>query len=80
MPCFTRCTKDLILNPSGYMAPEYVVQGKLTEKVDVYSFGVLVIEVVSGKKNSSFYQASVSLLQQVLLSLKSLVCHKFHSK
>nr|GLL32726.1 cysteine-rich receptor-like protein kinase 3 [Ipomoea trifida] len=48
----------------GYMAPEYVVQGKLTEKADVYSFGVLVIEVVSGKKNSSFYQTSVSLLQQ----------------
>ncbi|GFZ00065.1 cysteine-rich RLK (RECEPTOR-like protein kinase) 3 [Actinidia rufa] len=34
----------------GYMAPEYVVRGKLTEKADVYSFGVLVIEVVSGKK------------------------------
>ena len=32
------------------MAPEYVVRGKLTEKADVYSFGVLVIEIVSGKK------------------------------
>nr|GMD26272.1 cysteine-rich receptor-like protein kinase 3 [Ipomoea batatas] len=64
MSRFTRCTNDLSLNTSGYMAPEYVVQGKLTEKADVYSFGVLVIEVVSGKKNSSFYQTSVSLLQQ----------------
>ncbi|KAL2344361.1 hypothetical protein Fmac_005646 [Flemingia macrophylla] len=30
----------------GYMAPEYIVCGKLTEKADVYSFGVLVIEIV----------------------------------
>uniref|UniRef100_A0A2N9EZG5 Protein kinase domain-containing protein n=1 Tax=Fagus sylvatica TaxID=28930 RepID=A0A2N9EZG5_FAGSY len=30
----------------GYMAPEYIVRGILTEKADVYSFGVLVLEVV----------------------------------
>ncbi|KAJ0231946.1 Cysteine-rich receptor-like protein kinase 2 [Hirschfeldia incana] len=34
----------------GYMAPEYVVHGQLTEKVDVYSFGVLVLEIVTGKQ------------------------------
>ncbi|GLT46424.1 hypothetical protein SLA2020_201740 [Shorea laevis] len=49
----------------GYMAPEYVVRGKLTEKADVYSFGVLVIEVICGKKNSAFSQDSVSILQMV---------------
>lgn len=47
------------------MAPEYVVCGKLTEKADVYSFGVLVIEIVSGKRNSSFIMNSSSLLQTV---------------
>lgn len=49
----------------GYMAPEYVVRGKLTEKVDVYSFGVLVIEVVSGKGKNSVPQDSRSILQKV---------------
>ena len=38
------------------MAPEYLVQGQLTEKADVYSFGVLVLEIVSGMRNSSFKQ------------------------
>lgn len=47
------------------MAPEYVVRGKLTEKADVYSFGVLVIEIVSGKKISSYIMNSSSLLQTV---------------
>ncbi|CAK8561983.1 unnamed protein product [Lathyrus sativus] len=49
----------------GYMAPEYVIRGKLTEKADVYSFGVLVIEIVSGKKNSSYVLNSSSILQTV---------------
>lgn len=34
----------------GYIAPEYVVHGQLTEKVDVYSYGMLVLEIVSGRK------------------------------
>jgi len=35
----------------GYLAPEYAIRGQLTEKVDVYSFGVLVLEIMSGRKN-----------------------------
>ncbi|KAA8533184.1 hypothetical protein F0562_033283 [Nyssa sinensis] len=49
----------------GYMAPEYIVRGKLTEKADIYSFGVLVIEVVCGKRNNAFSQDSFSILQRV---------------
>ncbi len=33
------------------MAPEYASRGQLSEKVDVFSFGVLVLEIVSGRKN-----------------------------
>lgn len=36
------------------MAPEYIANGQLTEKVDIYSFGVLVLEIVSGVQNNKF--------------------------
>ncbi|CAN6453189.1 unnamed protein product [Victoria cruziana] len=35
----------------GYMSPEYLAHGQLTEKADVYSFGVLLLEIVSGVQN-----------------------------
>jgi Protein tyrosine and serine/threonine kinase len=34
------------------MAPEYLVHGHLTEKADVFSFGVLVLEIVTGQRCS----------------------------
>ncbi|KAI3463021.1 hypothetical protein Pfo_019684 [Paulownia fortunei] len=49
----------------GYMAPEYLVKGQLTEKADVYSFGVLVLEIVCGRKNNALVEGSESLLQIV---------------
>lgn len=36
------------------MAPEYVMHGNLSIKADVYSFGVLLLEIISGQKNSNF--------------------------
>ncbi|KAL4639021.1 hypothetical protein ACB092_03G188100 [Castanea dentata] len=53
----------------GYMAPEYVLRGKLTEKAVVYSFGVLVIEVVSRKRNNTFSQYSYTILQMNLYGI-----------
>ncbi|KAL5997731.1 hypothetical protein ACLOJK_008661 [Asimina triloba] len=38
----------------GYMAPEYVVHGYLTEKADVYSFGIVTLEIVWGKRITKF--------------------------
>ncbi|XP_070664340.1 probable leucine-rich repeat receptor-like serine/threonine-protein kinase At3g14840 [Malus domestica] len=38
----------------GYMAPEYAMRGYLTDKADVYSFGILVLEIVSGRNNTTY--------------------------
>ncbi|KAH8952867.1 hypothetical protein BDL97_09G107100 [Sphagnum fallax] len=40
-----------IVGTMGYLAPEYATRGQLSEKVDVFSFGVLVLEIVSGRTN-----------------------------
>lgn len=37
------------------MAPEYAVLGHLSVKQDVYSFGVLVLEIVTGRKNTDIF-------------------------
>ncbi|XP_077230271.1 cysteine-rich receptor-like protein kinase 43 [Tasmannia lanceolata] len=39
---------------NGYMAPEYLMHGHLSVKADVFSFGIVILELVSGKTNSSF--------------------------
>ncbi|CAJ1978434.1 unnamed protein product [Sphenostylis stenocarpa] len=36
----------------GYLAPEYAMRGHLTEKADIFSFGVVALELVSGRPNS----------------------------
>ncbi|EOX92937.1 Leucine-rich repeat transmembrane protein kinase isoform 1 [Theobroma cacao] len=38
----------------GYMAPEYAMRGYLTNKADIYSFGVVALEIVSGKSNTNY--------------------------
>ncbi|KAL2233052.1 UNVERIFIED_CONTAM: Cysteine-rich receptor-like protein kinase 29 [Sesamum indicum] len=43
-----------IVGTYGYMAPEYANHGRISVKTDVFSFGVLVLEIVSGRKNNSF--------------------------
>ncbi|KAG0557806.1 hypothetical protein KC19_11G158400 [Ceratodon purpureus] len=40
-----------VAGTKGYLAPEYASLGQLSEKVDVYSFGVLCLEVLSGRRN-----------------------------
>ncbi|KAL7111231.1 hypothetical protein ACP275_05G075300 [Erythranthe tilingii] len=43
-----------IVGTYGYMAPEYARNGQFSVKLDVYSFGVLVLEIIIGQKNNSF--------------------------
>ncbi|KAB2071662.1 hypothetical protein ES319_A08G237900v1 [Gossypium barbadense] len=44
-----------IVGTYGYMAPEYVFRGHFSEKSDVFSYGVLLLEIISGRRNTSFY-------------------------
>jgi serine/threonine protein kinase len=43
-----------VVGTLGYMSPEYAWTGVFSEKSDIYSFGVLLLEIISGKKISSF--------------------------
>jgi hypothetical protein len=43
------------------MSPEYAMDGVFSMKSDVFSFGVLVLEIVSGKKNRGFYHTELDL-------------------
>ncbi|KAL2496101.1 G-type lectin S-receptor-like serine/threonine-protein kinase [Forsythia ovata] len=43
-----------VIGTYGYMAPEYAFDGKFSVKSDVYSMGVVLLEIVSGKKNRGF--------------------------
>ena len=55
-----RCSL-ILFTCSGYMSPEYAVFGKFSTKSDVFSFGVIMLEIVSGQKNSNSYQEHTSL-------------------
>ncbi|XP_059656689.1 G-type lectin S-receptor-like serine/threonine-protein kinase At1g67520 [Cornus florida] len=44
-----------VVGTYGYMAPEYAMEGIFSVKSDVFSFGVLMLEIVSGRRNNSFH-------------------------
>ncbi|ESQ34892.1 hypothetical protein EUTSA_v10007076mg [Eutrema salsugineum] len=61
---------------TGYLAPEYLIKGQLTEKADVYAFGVLIIEIATGKKNNAFTQGTSSVLYSVWEHYKANTLHR----
>ncbi|XVE51179.1 hypothetical protein DITRI_Ditri02bG0018600 [Diplodiscus trichospermus] len=52
----TQGTTKRVVGTYGYMSPEYAMQGQFSVKSDAFSFGVLVLEIISGQRNSNFNQ------------------------
>jgi len=46
---YKSCFVDLV---RGYTAPEYAIHGQLSEKADTYSYGIVVLEIISGQKST----------------------------
>ncbi|KAI9395737.1 hypothetical protein POPTR_004G023700v4 [Populus trichocarpa] len=68
-----------VVGTFGYMAPEYAMGGLFSVKSDVFSFGVILLEITSGKRSSGFY---LSEHGQTLLAYVCTIhrCHQnFHS-
>ncbi|KAJ4979443.1 hypothetical protein NE237_010223 [Protea cynaroides] len=57
----SQANTNRVIGTFGYMSPEYAMDGLFSEKSDVFSFGVMMLEIVSGKKNNGFYQTDRDL-------------------
>ncbi|KAF3674337.1 putative protein TOPLESS-like, partial [Capsicum annuum] len=57
----TEAVTDRVVGTYGYMAPEFAMEGAFSIKSDVFSFGVLMLEIVSGRRNTSLQQVDRSL-------------------
>ncbi|KAI3502250.1 hypothetical protein L1887_30282 [Cichorium endivia] len=60
----TEANTTRVVGTYGYMSPEYVLDGLFSVKSDVFSFGVVVLEIISGKRNTGYYhnQQALSLI------------------
>ncbi|KAK8997469.1 hypothetical protein V6N11_020946 [Hibiscus sabdariffa] len=56
----THANTNRVVGTYGYMAPEYATDGIFSVKSDVFSFGIVLLEIISGRKNRGFYHANQS--------------------
>ncbi|XP_030930943.1 G-type lectin S-receptor-like serine/threonine-protein kinase At4g03230 [Quercus lobata] len=57
----TEANTTKVAGTYGYMSPEYALNGIFSIKSDVFSFGVVLLEIISGKKNTGFYQSKEAM-------------------
>lgn len=58
-----------------YFAPEYLMHGIVDEKTDVYSFGVLLLEIITGRRALDDLNQSLVLWVNLFIFLNDLLCH-----
>ncbi|XP_028804419.1 G-type lectin S-receptor-like serine/threonine-protein kinase At1g11410 [Neltuma alba] len=58
----TEANTNCVVGTYGYMSPEYAMEGIFSIKSDAYSFGVLLLEIVTNRKNSGYYDDITSTL------------------
>ncbi|GMN64653.1 hypothetical protein TIFTF001_033725 [Ficus carica] len=59
----TEANTSRVVGTYGYMSPEYALEGLFSVKSDVFSFGVVLLEIISGKRNTRLVQSEqLSLL------------------
>ncbi|KAL2522927.1 LysM domain receptor-like kinase 4 [Forsythia ovata] len=56
-----------IVGTKGYMAPEYLENGLITPKLDVYAFGILMLEILTGKEVAALYEGLTTQLTEMLI-------------
>ncbi|XP_020212846.1 receptor-like cytosolic serine/threonine-protein kinase RBK2 isoform X1 [Cajanus cajan] len=64
---WTHHTVSKVEGTFGYLAPEYLLHGILDEKTDVFAFGVVVLELVTGRRALDYSQQSLVLWAKPLL-------------
>ncbi|KAF3650832.1 putative TATA-box-binding protein-like [Capsicum annuum] len=79
----TRVTQSTaIAGTLGYMEPEYLARGQLTKKEDVYSFGVLLLEIVTGRqsnqRNNVVYTVNLVSTNSHTINMKNEVTKLLH--
>lgn len=70
-PSYCLRSEFVLCSCSGYMSPEYAIHGRFSEKSDVFSLGVLLLEIVSGRRSTNCDKNEPSL------SLIGFVCRSF---
>ncbi|XP_009609150.2 G-type lectin S-receptor-like serine/threonine-protein kinase At4g27290 isoform X2 [Nicotiana tomentosiformis] len=57
----TEANTNKVVGTYGYMSPEYALNGLFSIKSDVFSFGVVMLEIICGKRNTGFYHREEAL-------------------